>query len=191
MMEGETAVPPSIFPLLQKRLLRFIYHTRLMKVHLRSSQRADLSFMHQMLYEAVFWRDPVNRPSLEEGLAYPDVSKSLEGWGEREGDTAVIATINSTPIGAAWYRYWTSDNFIRGYLNDATPALVIGVHSDYRRQGIGKKMLTWLIDEAAKHHIPQISLMVSKDNHALHLYRQQGFVKVADEGDSLLMICKI
>ena len=58
-----------------------------------------------MLYEAVFWRVSDNKPSFEKGLAYPEVSKSLTDWGERDGDTAIVARLNSTPIGAAWYRY--------------------------------------------------------------------------------------
>ena len=112
-----------------------------MNIVLRKSQHADVLFLKEMLYEAVFWRASVNKPSFEDGLAYPDVSKSLADWGERDGDTAVVATINSIPIGAAWYRFWTDDNFINGYIDGTTPVLVIGVHRDYRHQGIGKRMI--------------------------------------------------
>jgi ribosomal protein S18 acetylase RimI-like enzyme len=144
-----------------------------------------------MLYEAVFWRTSVKRPSFEDGLAYPDVGKSLAGWGEREGDTAVIAAIDSTPVGAAWYRFWTDDNFIRGYVDEDTPVLVIGVHRDHRRQGIGRAMIDWLIDHASRHATPNISLCVSKDNYALNLYRQTGFLECEDSGDSLVMVRRI
>ena len=144
-----------------------------------------------MLYEAVFWRAAVNKPSFEEGLAYPDVSKSLADWGERDGDTAVVATINSIPVGASWVRFWTDDNFIYGYIDETTPVLVIGVHCDYRHQGIGNKMIGWLIDYASKHAIQRISLSVSKDNYAINLYKQQGFLEYADNGDAFLMVRKI
>ena len=141
-----------------------------------------------MLYEAVFWRASVTKPSFEEGLAYPDVSKSLADWGKRTGDTAVIATQNSIPVGASWYRFWTNDNFIRGYIDEFTPVLVIGVHHDYRQRGIGTKMIEWLIDRASKQSTQKISLMVSKDNYALNLYRQRGFGEYADKGDALIMV---
>ena len=141
-----------------------------------------------MLYEGVFWRASVNKPSFEEGLAYPDIIKELADWGERDGDTAVVATINSIPIGASWYRFWTDDNFIYGYIDEITPVLVIGVHNDYRHQGIGKKLMAWLIDHASKSAIQKISLSVSKDNIALNLYKQQGFVEYADNGDALIMV---
>jgi len=159
-----------------------------MTIHLRISQPTDLPFLRKMLYEAVFWRTADNKPSFEEGLAIPDVSKALADWGERDGDTAVVATINSNSVGAAWYRYWTDDNFIRGYIDETIPVLVIGVHPDYRHQGIGGKLIEWLIDHAANHAIPQISLMVSKDNYAINLYRQRGFLEHAETEDSFLMV---
>lgn len=164
-----------------------------MNIVLRKSQHSDIPFLKAMLYEGVFWRAIINgnEPPFEEGLADPEVSKSLADWEERDGDTAVVALVNSVPVGAAWYRFWTDDNFIRGYIEEKTPALVIAVHRDYRRHGIGKKMIDWLLDYASKHAIQTISLMVSKDNHAINLYQQSGFVDYADKGDSLLMLRKI
>lgn len=162
-----------------------------MKISLRNAKQTDLPFLERMLYEAVFWRANPNKPSFEEGMANPEVRKSVANWGKRNGDTAVIATVNATPVGAAWYRYWTDDNFIRGYIDVQIPALVIGVVHNYRRLGIGQKMLEWLINRAAQDGIPKISLMVSKDNNAIHLYKQQSFLQYADKGDSLLMVRQI
>ncbi|MCP4423524.1 MAG: GNAT family N-acetyltransferase [Chloroflexi bacterium] len=162
-----------------------------MTLLLRDWQRSDVPFLRKMLYEAVFWRPNPNKPSFEEGAALPEVRKALADWGEREGDTAVVATINSIPIGAAWYRTWTDDNFINGYINEKIPVIVIGVHHHYRHQGIGGKMMDRLIDCAAKQSIPKISLSVSKDNVAINLYRQQGFVEHADIGDAFLMVRQI
>ena len=158
---------------------------------LRTSQHSDMPFMKEMLYEAVFWRPNPNKPSFEEGLAAPGVSNALVDWGERDGDIAVITLVDSIPAGAAWYRFYTDDNFIRGYVEETIPALVIAVHRGNRRQGIGRKMIEWLIGHASMHNIQKISLMVSKDNHAINLYRKCGFLEYADNGDSLLMLRKI
>lgn len=144
-----------------------------------------------MLFEAVFWRPNPNKPSFEEGLSDPGVSNALIDWGKREGDTAVIALVDSIPAGAAWYRFYTEGNSIRGYLDETMPTIVIAVHKTYRRQGIGERMLEWLIDHAAKHDIQKLSLMVSKDNHAIRLYRKCGFLEYSDEGLSLLMLRRI
>lgn len=162
-----------------------------MTMLLRASKQSDIPFLREMLYEAVFWRASDNKPSFEEGLAFPDVSKSLADWGERDGDSAVVATINLIPVGAAWYRFWTDDNFIIGYIDKKTPVVVVAVHNDYRHQGIGGKMMECLIGYASKKAIPKISLSVSKDNHAINLYRQQGFLETVDKGSAFIMVCKI
>jgi GNAT superfamily N-acetyltransferase len=162
-----------------------------MNILLRKSQPSDIPFMREMLYEAVYWRPNSNKPVLEEGLADPGVNNALVDWGKRDGDIAVIALVDSIPTGAAWYRFYTDENFIRGYINENIPTLVIAVHKNYRRQGIGEKLIEWLIDHASKHDIQRISLMVSKDNHAIKLYRKCGFLEYADKRDSLLMLHKI
>ena len=162
-----------------------------MNVHLRSSQPADLPFMKEILYEAVFWRIDDKRPSFEEGSAYPGVIKSLADWGERDGDKAVVATHNEKPVGAAWYRYWTENNYIRGYMDDNVPVLVIGIRQDHRHKGIGTKMIESLIDQAKKSGIQKMSLMVSKDNYAINLYKQQGFLEYSDDEDSFTMVREI
>jgi ribosomal protein S18 acetylase RimI-like enzyme len=161
-----------------------------MNIRLRKSKLSDIQFMREMLYEAVFWRPNPNKPSFEEGLSNPGVSNALVDWGEREGDAAVIALVDSKPVGAAWYRFYTDDNCIRGYMDKTIPVIVIAVHKNHRRQGIGVKMIEWLIDCASKYNIQKLSLMVSKDNHAIRLYRKCGFLEYADTGDSLLMLRK-
>ena len=159
-----------------------------MNIDLRKSEPSDLQFMREMLYEAVFWRPNPKKPSLQEGLAAPGVNNAVVDWGEREGDAAVIALVDSMPVGAAWYRFYSDDNCIRGYMDKTVPVIVIAVHKNYRRQGIGEEMIEWLIDHASKHNIQKLSLMVSKDNHALSLYRKSGFLEQTDTGDSLLML---
>ena len=163
-----------------------------MTIHLRPSEDADLPFMKEMLYEAVFWRRDDKRPSFEEAFTdFPGVIKALANWSEREGDTAVIATQNGTPVGAAWYRYWTEENYLRGYMDDNVPVLVIGIHEDHRHQGIGTMLIAWLVEQAKKGGIQQMSLMVAMDNYALNLYQQQGFQKYSKDEDSFTMVREI
>lgn len=164
-----------------------------MKITLRESKQSDIPFLREMLYEGVYWRAIANDdgPSIDEGLSDPEVMKALANWGERDGDTSVVALVASIPVGAAWYRFYNDDNCIRGYIEESIPALVIAVRSGYRRRGIGKKLIEWLIDNASNHNIQKLSLMVSKDNHAINLYRKCGFLEYADNGDSLLMLREI
>jgi ribosomal protein S18 acetylase RimI-like enzyme len=161
-----------------------------MDLRLRKSKPSDIQFLREMLYEAVFWRPNPDKPSFEEGLTDPGVNNALVDWGKRDGDATVVALIDSMQAGAAWYRFYTDDNCIRGYMDEKVPVIVIAVHKNYRLQGIGEKMIAWLIDHASKRNIQKLSLMVSKDNHAIRLYRKCGFLEYADKGDSLLMLRK-
>jgi ribosomal protein S18 acetylase RimI-like enzyme len=162
-----------------------------MTVTLRGAQLPDLEFLREMLYQAVFWRPRPDKPSFEEGLAFPEVQKALAAWGERSGDTAVIATVDSRPVGAAWARLWTDEDHIIGYVDERTPILGVAVREGYRRQGIGRRLIEWMIQRAAEDGIPQISLSVSKDNHALALYRALGFEQTVDRGDAFTMVRRI
>ncbi|EPJ46506.1 MAG: hypothetical protein OFPI_33720 [Osedax symbiont Rs2] len=157
---------------------------------LRKSQPSDMPFLRDMLYQGVYWRAIANDtpPAFEQALADPQVAKALAGWGECAGDQGVVAVHNSIPIGAAWYRFWTDEDNIRGYIEEDTPALIIAVHSDYRDRGVGKQLLEWLVEHAASQGIGKISLMVAKDNQAINLYRKCGFTEHADTGASVLML---
>ncbi len=156
-----------------------------MTVSLRAADCNDIPFLKQMLYEAAFWRK--NRPSFDEALAYPEVADALVGWGERDGDAAVVATDGGEPVGAAWIRRWNEEDCVNGFVDASTPVLGIAVRRDYRRRGIGRDLIGWLVDHSAAHGIARISLNVSKDNQAIRLYRRLDFEQVADAGDSLVM----
>ena len=157
---------------------------------LRVATYDDLPFLREMLYEAVYWRSisQKNNPPFDEGLAAPGVGNALDDWGEREGDTAIIAVLDSVPVGAAWYRFYTASNAIRGYIDEITPVLVLAVTHEHRRHGIGAKLLTCLIERASEQGINRLSLMVSNDNHAYGLYKKLGFRVHTNAESSRLMV---
>lgn len=92
----------------------------------REGIQSDTPFLEEMLYEAVFWRDSSNRPSFGDALLLPEVSKALADWGNRKGDTAVIAEADSAPVGAAWYRHWTKSDNVRDMLTRTYPYWLSG-----------------------------------------------------------------
>jgi ribosomal protein S18 acetylase RimI-like enzyme len=159
-----------------------------MSTSLRIFDSDDRAFLEEMLYEAVFWRDTANRPSFREAMALPEVLKALAAFGERKGDLAVIAdSSDRTAVGAAWLRYWTAEDEVRGFVDERIPVLAIGVKEGYRRRGIGGQLIRGLITYAADRSIDEVSLCVSKDNFALQLYRRHGFELRSDLGHSFTM----
>jgi ribosomal protein S18 acetylase RimI-like enzyme len=161
-----------------------------MALSLRDATSDDLPFLREMLYEAVYWRSILHNesPPFDEGLAAPGVRNELDEWDQRKGDTGVVAVLDSVPVGAAWYRFCSRSNAIRGYIDDATPVTVLAVARHYRRRGIGTVLLTGLIERACEQGIHRLSLMVSDDNHAYALYRKCGFTDYAKAEDARLMI---
>ncbi len=154
----------------------------------KKAAAADLPFMKRMLYEAVYWRTPETRPSFNEAMGIPGIAKSLSDWGERPGDTGVIALAGDVPAGAAWFRFWNEEKHDRGYIREDIPVVVIGVASGYRRMGIANGLIARLAEYAAAQEIPRISLMVAKDNVAWGLYRKQQFIEHEDRDTDLIMI---
>ena len=156
---------------------------------IRPAGENDLTFLREMLYEAVNWRGDVDRPGLEAGLAPPELAKILENWGHRAGDAGKIAVSDTgQPIGAAWYRFWSENNHSYGYIAEDVPELGIGVTKDARRQGVGTALIQALLEYARQQGIHHISLSVEKDNPALYLYQKFCFKKVEIVEGSWTMI---
>lgn len=53
--------------------------------------------------------------------------------------------------------------------------------ADYRRRGIGKKMMDFIAGETKKARLPKIRLNVNKYNFAIDVYKHLGFTITADE----------
>lgn len=158
-------------------------------IHCRKYIQKDYSFLREILFEAVFWsRMPDERPSLEEGLSYDYTKHVLVDFGNRKGDFAVIAEIDGNRAGAAFIRYWDKEKNIRGYISNDIPVLVIAVVKKYRRQGVGDQLIKRLKRIAQENNISQISLCVTKNNVAYHLYKKHNFKIVQDIDSSYNML---
>ncbi len=147
---------------------------------IRAVNRDDVPFLWDMLYEIRSLRcvrEGKTLPS-RDVLQTPDLAKYVQNWG-RKSDRAFIASNAQTPIGAAWYRLFNADNPGYGYINDRTPELAIALLPHSRNKGIGKSLLTHLLEQAKADGYEQICLSCDpKNDNALHLYQKLGFEKV-------------
>lgn len=153
----------------------------------RSATSDYLSFLGEMLYEAFFWQPGAECPPYGQFCKNPEFIKLLDGWG-RTGDYAVIAECDGAPTGAAWYRLWTPEVHSYGYVDAATPELGIGVAAKHRSKGVGRRLLSLLIQHAHAEGYPALSLSVDPRNPALSLYQSMGFIKVGECGTSWTML---
>ncbi|HEY4156479.1 MAG TPA: GNAT family N-acetyltransferase [Polyangiaceae bacterium] len=135
----------------------------------------DHDFLREMLFEAAYWRKNKPRPSLEEGLARPDLVHMFAGWG-RPGDLAMVATDGlGERIGAAWLRLWTETEHAHAFIDTETPELGLGVRREFRRHGVGTALLLAILSRAREQGVPRVSLSVEIENVARLLYERFGF----------------
>ena len=79
------------------------------------------------------------------------------------------------------------------HYNQSVPLLGIGIHEDWRRQGLGKQMINVLISLAQKNGCDGIELTTTKENYdAYALYQSCGFIIGSDvkntAGDGRIVI---
>ena len=156
-------------------------------LHFRFATQKDLLFLKEMLYEAVYWRPEQKRSLMEELFKIPEINKIFAGWGKL-GDTAIIATMDKSPIGAVWYRFWTQQNSTFGFVDENTPELGIALKKEFRQKGIGTNLLIKLLNHAKNQNIKQISLSVEIENFSRKLYQKIGFQKVSEIDNSWTML---
>ncbi len=134
-----------------------------------------------MLHHAYYWKE--RAPDTGPG----PVALYVKAWGRR-GDTVVIAIDNGFPVGAAWYRLFSSDRPGYGFVDEATPELAIAVVPSARGKGIGTALLDSLLARARDDGYTAISLSVDPRNAAaIELYAKRGFERVGESDDSVIM----
>jgi ribosomal protein S18 acetylase RimI-like enzyme len=157
--------------------------------YIRKGTVGDLPFLKDMLYEAIFWDSRKPQISSEELFANPDIARILQDWGKRKGDFSLIAVDKQdNPIGAVWYRFWTRENHTYGFVDEEIPELGISVSKEFRGKGVGRDLMTKIINHAEESGVKSISLSVAPENFALRLYEKIGFKKVSESGTSWTLL---
>jgi ribosomal protein S18 acetylase RimI-like enzyme len=138
-----------------------------------------------MLHHAYYWKE--RRPDAGPG----PVQLYVKAFG-RPGDNLVIALVDGFPVGAAWYRLFKAGKPGYGFVDEKTPELAIAVVPNARGKGVGSALLDALLARARAAGHEAISLSVDKRNSgAIHVYEEHGFSRVAENDDSLTMLCDL
>lgn len=145
---------------------------------IRPASTQDLPFLRDMLRHAYYarWGSEADVP----------LERYVAGWG-RPGDEALVAIDQVQPVGAAWYRLFSEDKPGYGFVGEEIPELTIAVVPSRRGKGLGRELLTALLEQARRDGYAGISLSVEPDNPALRLYEQHGFAKVGERAGALVM----
>lgn len=165
-----------------------------MTIELRPATSDDQLLVARALYAAWQWRHPWDESSFADHQQSGGPDSYVDDFGVRPGDAGVIAEAVSDGgrrfAGAAWYRFFTDADHRAGYVGQDVPELVVAVQEAFRGAGVGRYLMTALIDTAAAAGIPAMSLHVSADNAvAAAMYRSLGFRPTGDfEGRGTVMV---
>jgi ribosomal protein S18 acetylase RimI-like enzyme len=146
--------------------------------HLRPASAADLPVLTRMLTLAADWRPGSDVRSEQEALDDPHLRRYVDGW-PRAGDAGVVALDGSCrPLGAAWFRFFTTSEPGYGFVDSATPEVSLAVEEGLRGRGIGEALLREILRAARVRGVEAVSLSVEPDNPARRLYERVGFTPV-------------
>ena len=156
------------------------------EIRCRPAEADDFEFLATMLGEAAVWRPDKPTPTGDEVMADPRYAMYLAGW-PRPGDLGLVAE-QGAPVGAAWYRTYTEAEHGYGFVADDVPELSIAVIASRRHEGIGRTLLTALVEASVAEGHRALSLSVAENNPARRLYESVGFVAVDQHGGSWTML---
>jgi ribosomal protein S18 acetylase RimI-like enzyme len=154
-----------------------------MPVDLRLLASSDQSVLWDMLDHAIYAPNG-QKPPLRAILESPDIARYVADWGRQE-DIGYLALEGVIPVGAVWLRLMHG----YGYVKKDIPELSIAVLPSHRGRGIGTTLLKAIINSAEPIY-PGISLSVSLENPAAHLYERFGFQVVRLDGDLKIMLLR-
>lgn len=156
-------------------------------VTVRLIKKEEYPHLKDFLYEAIYLPDNAPMPS-RDIIEKPELAVYIKDFGGPD-DLCLVAELGGHLLGAIWSRILSGE--VKGYGNIGknTPELAFSVKKDFRRQGIGTKLLKEMLVLLKEKGYEKVSLSVNKDNYAYHIYRKHGFqvVKVGEE-DYLMML---
>lgn len=155
-----------------------------MDIIIRKLKVEEYPVLRRFLYLSIFvpkGQDPLP----EDILDTPELRVYLDNFGQEPSDIAVAAECGGRIVGAAWAR--VMDDY--GHFYDGVPSLAISLLPEYRGKGLGKRLLSGLMEQVRLKGRGRVTLSVQKENHrACRLYRSLGFQPVHENDEEFIMV---
>jgi len=140
---------------------------------LRDINKADYSLLEDFLYYAIFLPKGATLPP-REIIFQPDIYIYIKDFGGKD-DCGVVAESDGKIVAMAWTRIIAG----YGHIDNDTPELAISLLPEFKRKGIGTKLMEYLFELLRKRGYKQTSLSVHKENPAVKFYERLGY-KIID-----------
>jgi len=151
----------------------------------------ETSIVGDTVYRALDWNPDRPIPATQQQvLEHPELKRYHHQWG-RDGDLAVVATLDDLLVGAAFCRLFSEADHGAGYLDPATPELAVAVDAEPRGKGLGTRLVQALEERAKTNGFRRLSLSVDAANPAVRLYERLGYEMVDRAEGSMVKILAI
>ena len=108
---------------------------------------------------------------------FPELEIYSRFYGLSSKDLGLYALNEHKIAGAAWLRLLREEDKAKGFIDEKTPVLTIGIKPEFRAKGVGSAMLEQLFLEAGA-LFEYISVSVLNSEKAVGFFKKHGFVKV-------------
>lgn len=153
---------------------------------IREILEEEYSLLEDFLYEAIFVPEGISDPP-KSIIRQPELQVYLTDFGKKKDDIGLVAEVNTKVVGAVWVRIMND----YGHINDITPSLAISLYKKYRGLGIGTALMKKMLLLLKKKGYNQTSLAVQKENYAVKMYKDAGFLIVDENSEEYIMICDL
>ena len=110
-------------------------------IEIRCIRENELGLLKDFLYEAIFIPEGVEPPS-RDIVEKPELRVYTDGFGTKSGDNCLVAIHDGKKVGAVWTRIMND----YGHVDDETPSFAISLYKEYRRKGIGTRLMEEMLD---------------------------------------------
>lgn len=153
---------------------------------IRKLQPEEVELLKDFLYEAIFIPEGVSPPA-RDIVERPELRLYYEGFGNSPADHCLVAETDGHVVGAVWTRIMND----YGHVDDETPSFAISLLPEYRRQGIGTRLMQGMLALLKEQDYRQASLAVQKANYAVRMYRNVGFEIIDENEEEYIMVCRL
>lgn len=153
---------------------------------IRKLQPEEVELLKDFLYEAIFIPEGVSLPA-RNIVERPELRLYYEGFGNSPADHCLAAETDGHVVGAVWTRIMND----YGHVDDETPSFAISLLPEYRRQGIGTRLIQGMLALLKEQDYRQASLAVQKANYAVRMYRNVGFEIIDENEEEYIMVCRL
>lgn len=149
---------------------------------IREMRKDEYPLLKDFLYEAIFQKDEKNLLP-KKIIEMPEIRIYIEDFGKKQDDYCLCAVVNSKVVGAVWVR------IIEGFgcVDDQTPELAIALYKEYRRLGIGNRLMAEMLNLLKEKGYRKTSLSVQKDNYAAQMYLKMGYIIKKEKEEEYIM----